>query len=136
MKSADQFNIFVVILVQRDARVIWDQKTGRSRGFGFVSFRNQQEAQSTINDLNGKWLGSRQIRCNWAAKSAGAGDGIQSLDAKSVVELTRNIRSLQLTSIVIFMLLGLVPLKMSVFSETKVLVFVRYNSHAEAARAI
>ena len=26
----------------RDARVMWDQKTGRSRGFGFVSFRNQQ----------------------------------------------------------------------------------------------
>lgn len=26
----------------RDARVMWDQQTGRSRGFGFVSFRNQQ----------------------------------------------------------------------------------------------
>nr|AFK43627.1 unknown [Lotus japonicus] len=25
-----------------DARVMWDQQTGRSRGFGFVSFRNQQ----------------------------------------------------------------------------------------------
>ncbi|KAF5481666.1 hypothetical protein F2P56_002303 [Juglans regia] len=71
-----------------DARVMWDQKTGRSRGFGFVSFRNQQEAQSAINDLNGKWLGSRQIRCNWAAKGANAGDDKQSSDLKSVVELT------------------------------------------------
>ncbi|KAL5650568.1 hypothetical protein ACJX0J_041377, partial [Zea mays] len=35
-----------------DASVMWDQKTGRSRGFGFVSFRNQQDAQSAINDLN------------------------------------------------------------------------------------
>ncbi|KAJ9183715.1 hypothetical protein P3X46_007529 [Hevea brasiliensis] len=51
-----------------DARVMWDQKTGRSRGFGFVSFRSQQDAQNAINDLNGKWLGSRQIRCNWATK--------------------------------------------------------------------
>ncbi|KAG6782292.1 hypothetical protein POTOM_011688 [Populus tomentosa] len=71
-----------------DARVMWDQKTGRSRGFGFVSFRNQQDAQSAINDLTGKWLGSRQIRCNWASKGAGSIEDKQSSDSKSVVELT------------------------------------------------
>ncbi|KAK8551325.1 hypothetical protein V6N13_119794 [Hibiscus sabdariffa] len=71
-----------------DARVMWDQKTGRSRGFGFVSFRNQQDAQSAINDLSGKWLGSRQIRCNWATKGASSNDDRQSSDSKSVVELT------------------------------------------------
>ncbi|ERN05592.1 oligouridylate-binding protein 1 isoform X2 [Amborella trichopoda] len=71
-----------------DARVMWDQKTGRSRGFGFVSFRNQQDAQNAINEQNGKWLGSRQIRCNWAAKGAGINDDKQNSDAKSVVELT------------------------------------------------
>ncbi|KAB1670394.1 hypothetical protein ES319_1Z170900v1 [Gossypium barbadense] len=71
-----------------DARVMWDQKTGRSRGFGFVSFRSQQDAQSAINDLSGKWLGSRQIRCNWATKGAGSNDDKQISDAKSVVELT------------------------------------------------
>ncbi|KAK4773494.1 hypothetical protein SAY87_028513 [Trapa incisa] len=70
-----------------DARVMWDQKTGRSRGFGFVSFRNQQDAQSAINDLTGKWLGNRQIRCNWAAKGAGSNDDKQSSDSRSVVEL-------------------------------------------------
>lgn len=36
----------------------------------------------------GKWLGSRQIRCNWAAKGACSNDDKQSSDAKSVVELT------------------------------------------------
>lgn len=71
-----------------DARVMWDQKTGRSRGFGFVSFRNQQEAQSAINDLTGKWLGSRQIRCNWATKGANMNGENQSSESKSVVELT------------------------------------------------
>ncbi|RCV39126.1 hypothetical protein SETIT_8G198900v2 [Setaria italica] len=65
-----------------DARVMWDQKTGRSRGFGFVSFRNQQDAQNAINDLNGKWLGNRQIRCNWATKGANAGEEKQSVDTK------------------------------------------------------
>jgi nucleolysin TIA-1/TIAR len=71
-----------------DARVMWDQKTGRSRGFGFVSFRSQQDAQSAINDHNGKWLGSRQIRCNWAAKGAGtSSDDKQSSDG-TIVELT------------------------------------------------
>ncbi|KAE9453380.1 hypothetical protein C3L33_14741, partial [Rhododendron williamsianum] len=79
---------FHCVLLYSDARVMWDQKTGRSRGFGFVSFRNQQEAQSAINDLTGKWLGSRQIRCNWATKGAGANDDKQSSDAKSVVELS------------------------------------------------
>ena len=28
--------------ISRDARVMWDHKTGRSKGYGFVSFRNQQ----------------------------------------------------------------------------------------------
>ena len=37
---------------------------------------------------SGKWLGSRQIRCNWATKGAGGSDDKQSSDAKSVVELT------------------------------------------------
>jgi nucleolysin TIA-1/TIAR len=39
--------------------------------------------------LSGKWLGSRQIRCNWAIKGAGGMEEKQtSSDNKSVVELT------------------------------------------------
>ncbi|CAA0827620.1 Oligouridylate-binding protein 1B [Striga hermonthica] len=65
------FECFSVYPSCSDARVMWDQKTGLSRGFGFVSFRSQQNAQNAINDLTGKWLGSRQIRCTWAKKGAG-----------------------------------------------------------------
>ncbi|KAI3912365.1 hypothetical protein MKX01_038427 [Papaver californicum] len=41
-----------------------------------------------INDLTGKWLGRRQIRCRWAVKGATSNDEKQLSDVKSVVELT------------------------------------------------
>ncbi|CAK8563961.1 unnamed protein product [Lathyrus sativus] len=89
--DATLYACFSVYSSCSDARVMWDQKTGRSRGFGFVSFRNQQEAQSAINELTGKWLGSRQIRCNWATKGANTNDENQSSDCKAVVELTSGV---------------------------------------------
>lgn len=45
---------------------MWDHKIGRSKGYGFVSFCN--DAQCALNDLSGRWLGNRQMRCNWATK--------------------------------------------------------------------
>ncbi|PIN21266.1 hypothetical protein CDL12_06056 [Handroanthus impetiginosus] len=61
-----------------DAKVMWDQKTGRSRGFGIwiCLFREPTE----------KWLGSRQIRCNWATKDVGTSDDKQNSDAKKDVK--------------------------------------------------
>ncbi|KAF2618308.1 hypothetical protein F2Q68_00042231 [Brassica cretica] len=47
------FSCFSVYPSCSDARVMWDQKTGRSRGFGFVSFRNQQDAQTAIDEAGG-----------------------------------------------------------------------------------
>lgn len=49
-----------------DARVMWDQTTGRSRGYGFVAFKQQADAEQAIQDMNGQWLGTRSIRVNWA----------------------------------------------------------------------
>lgn len=49
-----------------DARVMWDMQTGRSRGYGFVSFRDRDEAERAIKAMNGARLGSRAIRTNWA----------------------------------------------------------------------
>ncbi|KAL8532192.1 hypothetical protein ACS0TY_008696 [Phlomoides rotata] len=47
----------------------------------------EKDAQGAVNDLTGKWLGSRQIRCNWATKGVSTSDGKQGSDSKSVVEL-------------------------------------------------
>lgn len=51
-----------------DARVMWDQSTGRSRGYGFAAFRKQEDAEQAIRDMNGQWLGTRAIRVNWATQ--------------------------------------------------------------------
>ncbi|KAL2940541.1 Oligouridylate-binding protein 1 [Bienertia sinuspersici] len=139
-----------------DARVMWDQKTGRSRGFGFVSFRNQQDAQNAINDLNGKWLGTRQIRCNWATKGAVGNDDKSSTDSKSVMELgngsseegqertnddapENNPQYTTVTSADLhrhFHLLGAGVIEDVRVQRDKGFGFVRYSTHAEAARAI
>ena len=49
-----------------EARVMWDMKTGRSRGYGFVAFRDRSDADKALGSMDGEWLGSRAIRCNWA----------------------------------------------------------------------
>ncbi|KAH9866894.1 hypothetical protein IAQ61_007483 [Plenodomus lingam] len=49
-----------------EARVMWDMKTGRSRGYGFVAFRERADADRALSSMDGEWLGSRAIRCNWA----------------------------------------------------------------------
>lgn len=38
--------------------------------------------------LVGKWLGNRQIRCNWAAKGAGTNEDKQINDSQNAVVLT------------------------------------------------
>ena len=45
---------------------MWDMKTGRSRGYGFVAFRDREQAEKALSSMDGEWLGSRAIRCNWA----------------------------------------------------------------------
>ncbi|KAK6126721.1 hypothetical protein DH2020_039536 [Rehmannia glutinosa] len=160
--DATLFACFSVYPTCSDARVMWDQKTGRSRGFGFVSFRSQQDAQSAINDLNGKWLGSRQIRCNWATKGAGGlGDDQQNSDTKNIVELTNGIsddgqeksdapeNNPQYTTVYVgnlapevtsvelhhhFHALGVGTIEDVRIQRDKGFGFIRYSSHAEAAR--
>ncbi|RPJ09808.1 MAG: RNA-binding protein [Spirochaetaceae bacterium] len=48
------------------ARVITDQLTGRSKGFGFVEMANEDNALSAIGGLNGKEIQGRALKVNEA----------------------------------------------------------------------
>jgi RNA recognition motif-containing protein len=52
-------------------QVIIDRDTGRSRGFGFVDMRNDQEADAAIRDINGQAMNGRPLTVNEARKRAG-----------------------------------------------------------------
>jgi RNA recognition motif-containing protein len=49
-----------------DVRVIMDRETGRSRGFGFVTFEDDDSASRAISEMNGKDLDGRTIKVNHA----------------------------------------------------------------------
>jgi RNA recognition motif-containing protein len=49
-----------------EAKVIVDRQTGRSRGFGFVTFANDQSADDAMAGLDGTELDGRAIRVNVA----------------------------------------------------------------------
>lgn len=60
------FQAFSTFGTISEARVMWDMKTGRSRGYGFVAYRDRSDAEKALSSMDGEWLGSRAIRCNWA----------------------------------------------------------------------
>jgi RNA recognition motif-containing protein len=47
-------------------KIISDNYTGRSKGFGFVEMSNNSEAQSAIDGLNDKELKGRALKVNTA----------------------------------------------------------------------
>ncbi|XP_073453050.1 cold-inducible RNA-binding protein isoform X2 [Aquarana catesbeiana] len=50
--------------------VVKDRETKRSRGFGFVTFENCEDAKDAMAGMNGKTVDGRQIRVDQAGKSS------------------------------------------------------------------
>ncbi|OMO68605.1 hypothetical protein COLO4_29541 [Corchorus olitorius] len=52
------------------AKVIHERDTGRSRGFGFISFESAETLEAALNAMNGAELDGRPLRLNMAADRA------------------------------------------------------------------
>ena len=59
----------------QSAQVIMDRDTGRSKGFGFVEMRNDQEAEAAIAALNGQDFNGRPLTVNEARPREDRGGG-------------------------------------------------------------
>lgn len=49
-----------------DCVVITDRHSGRSKGFGFVEFANEEDAQKAVDGMHGKDMDGRNIVVNVA----------------------------------------------------------------------
>jgi RNA recognition motif-containing protein len=57
------------------AQIIMDRDTGRSKGFGFVEMKSDQEAQAAIAALNGQEVEGRALTVNEARPRPEGGRG-------------------------------------------------------------
>ena len=50
------------------ARVVRDKRTGKTRGYGFVSFAQPKDFLNALKEMNGKYVGNRPVKImksNW-----------------------------------------------------------------------
>lgn len=53
-----------------EVKIITDRDSGRSRGFGFVTFANNEDADKAIESMNGTELDGRSLNVNEARERA------------------------------------------------------------------
>ena len=77
--SQDLQELFAQAGTVESASVVEDRDTGRSRGFAFVEMSTQDEANSAIEQFNGKEVGGRALKVNEAKprenRNGGGGRG-------------------------------------------------------------
>lgn len=64
--EADLRGLFASYGEVESAKVIVDQFTNRSRGFGFIEMSNREEGLKAIQELDSKELGGRSLKVNEA----------------------------------------------------------------------
>ncbi|KAG8440885.1 hypothetical protein GDO86_006571 [Hymenochirus boettgeri] len=167
LRSQDHFHVFVGDLSPEittddikaafgpfgrisDARVVKDMTTGKSKGYGFVSFFNKWDAENAIAHMGGQWLGGRQIRTNWATRKPPAPKSTYESNTKQLTydEVVNQSSPSNCTVYCGGVTTGLTEqlmrqtfspfgqiMEVRVFPD-KGYSFVRFNSHESAAHAI
>jgi len=65
-REDDLRQLFAAYGTPDSVAVISDRDTGRSKGFGFVEFSNDEEARAAMSALNGRELDGRALTVNEA----------------------------------------------------------------------
>lgn len=142
--DAALFAFFSIYPSCSDVQVKWDPQSGRSKGFGFASFRERKDAERAIKEMTGKMLGSRAIRCDWTTEE-GANEGQEATLKKGLKDdprcttvfvgnLAREVTEDELRKE--FDMLGVGVIENVFIPDEKNFGFVRYSTHEEAALAI
>ncbi len=56
-------------------KVITDRETGRSRGFGFVTYLNVEDSRNARDKMQNQEVDGRQVRCDFASEGRGSRQG-------------------------------------------------------------
>ncbi|SCU77810.1 LAFA_0A03488g1_1 [Lachancea sp. 'fantastica'] len=66
-------------------KMMFDQQTGKSKGYAFVEYRDLEASASAVRNLNGYQLGNRHLKCGYygggdsgVSSSANGGNGVLS----------------------------------------------------------
>lgn len=74
VQDSDLQELFAQYGTVTSARVVTDRDSGRSKGFGFVEFSTDEEAQAAISALNGQEVGGRALTVNEARPKEEGGE--------------------------------------------------------------
>ena len=66
VNESDLVEIFEEFGIVSETKIIMDKFSGRSKGFGFVTMENQDEANAAIRKLNGATYENRDMVVNEA----------------------------------------------------------------------
>ena len=73
--ESDLRDLFAAYGAVESVAVITDRDSGRSKGFGFVEFGNDDEARNAISALSGQEYGGRALTVNEARPKTQSGGG-------------------------------------------------------------